>query len=262
MNKLQVIEHKEQRILTTQQLAEAYGAEAKHINDNFANNKTRYELGKHYFVLEGEELKEFKEAYPNILGNLKYAPILYLWTEKGAWLHAKSLGTDRAWEAYEMLVDDYFQKRDLAKLIASDPILAVRVQQIEMEQRLTQVEEKASTVEIKAAVAEEQATLAHKRINALDAVDPIGEPRQQLVALVNKYAQRNGIQYNQAWLDFRTAFNIAFRTNVMLKMKHYARKNNRKKMTVPEYLEITNQIQDALRVADKILNPARRLTAL
>lgn len=31
----------------------------------------------------------------------------YLWTEKGALLHAKSLNTDKAWEAYEYLVDFY-----------------------------------------------------------------------------------------------------------------------------------------------------------
>ena len=30
-------------------------------------------------------------------------------TEKGAWLHAKSLNTDQAWEAYESLVDDYYR---------------------------------------------------------------------------------------------------------------------------------------------------------
>lgn len=30
---------------------------------------------------------------------------LYLWTEKGAFLHAKSLGTDRAWEVYGHLLN-------------------------------------------------------------------------------------------------------------------------------------------------------------
>ena len=41
-------------------------------------------------------------GYPN------KANILYLWTEKGALLHAKSLNTDKAWEVYDYLVDFYF----------------------------------------------------------------------------------------------------------------------------------------------------------
>ena len=40
----------------------------------------------------------------------------YLWTEKGALLHAKSLNTDQAWQAYEVLVDTYFSVREQAGL--------------------------------------------------------------------------------------------------------------------------------------------------
>ena len=111
-NNLTPIEREGRRVLTTAQLAEAYGTDTKHINDNFANNKDRYKLCKHYFVLEGKELKQFKKAYPIFSGNLKYAPVVYLWTEKGALHHAKSLNTDKAWEVYESLVDDYFNLRN------------------------------------------------------------------------------------------------------------------------------------------------------
>ncbi|WP_054948948.1 ORF6N domain-containing protein [Numidum massiliense] len=108
MNKLTPIDHQDQRVLTTAQLAEAYGTDSKNVNDNFYSNKKRYAQGKHYFELRGEELKAFK-ASTEISGNLKFAPVLYLWTEKGAWMHAKSLNTDQAWDAYEMLVDDYYR---------------------------------------------------------------------------------------------------------------------------------------------------------
>lgn len=37
---------------------------------------------------------------------------LYLCTEKGALLHAKSLNTDRAWEVYDYLVDFYFWAKE------------------------------------------------------------------------------------------------------------------------------------------------------
>jgi len=108
MSNLIPIEYQSQRILTTAQLAESYGADTKLISQNFSRNETRYKAGKHYFKLEGNDLEEFKKSYPQFEDTLKFVSILYLWPEKGAWLHAKSLNTDKAWEAYEMLVDDYY----------------------------------------------------------------------------------------------------------------------------------------------------------
>lgn len=105
------IEYQNQRILTTAQLAEQYGTEPQIITNNFNRNRDRYTEGKHFYCLEGEEKREFINLHQIDLGS-KHAAILYLWTEKGAWLHAKSLNTDRAWEAYEMLVDEYYRIKD------------------------------------------------------------------------------------------------------------------------------------------------------
>ncbi|MBC9786443.1 phage antirepressor KilAC domain-containing protein [Heliobacterium chlorum] len=112
MKSLQVIEMNGQRVLMTAQLAEAYGTDNKHISDNYKYNQERYTEGKHFYCLQGDELKSFKIGYPEISDTLKYTSILYLWTEKGAWLHAKSLNTDQAWEAYEMLVDEYYRLKE------------------------------------------------------------------------------------------------------------------------------------------------------
>ena len=60
MNELQIIEYSNQRVLTTQQLAEVYETSAKNIQMNFANNKARFIEGKHYHILKGADLKEFK----------------------------------------------------------------------------------------------------------------------------------------------------------------------------------------------------------
>ncbi|WP_202798723.1 phage antirepressor KilAC domain-containing protein [Desulfosporosinus sp. OT] len=111
MNKLVPIEYQNQRILTTTQLGESYGADSQLIVNNFNRNKDRYKEGKHYFALEDEAKRLFIDQHQIDLG-LKNAKTLYLWTEKGAWLHAKSLNTDKAWEAYEMLVDDYYRIRE------------------------------------------------------------------------------------------------------------------------------------------------------
>ena len=108
MNQLQIIVHDNRRVLTTNQLAESYGADSKIISNNFMRNRERYTEGKHFICLTGDDLKQFKANHQN-----DELPIninkLYLWTEKGAWLHAKSLNTDKAWDAYEMLVDEYYK---------------------------------------------------------------------------------------------------------------------------------------------------------
>lgn len=109
LDKLVPIEHKGQRVLTTGRLAESYGTDTNGIVKNYNNNKERYISGKHYFLLEAEDLKQFKDEVKDLDVVQKQASSLYLWTEKGSWLQAKSLGTDEAWEAYEMLVDDYYR---------------------------------------------------------------------------------------------------------------------------------------------------------
>lgn len=111
----QIVEQNGIRVLTTRQLTEWYKTEEWQIKQNFRNNKERFVLGKHYITLQGEELKGFKSKVENIYLVGKTAKILYLWTEKGALLHAKSLNTDKAWEVYDYLVDFYFRAKNQAE---------------------------------------------------------------------------------------------------------------------------------------------------
>lgn len=112
MQELQVLEKDGIRVLTSKQLAEAYESSSEHIKKNFLNNKRRFVEGKHYILLMGEELKEFKSEGKNLDLVAKTANKTYLWTEKGALLHAKSLNTDKAWEVYDYLVDSYFRTKE------------------------------------------------------------------------------------------------------------------------------------------------------
>lgn len=107
------------RVLLTRQLAEAYGTERQIISNNYTRNKKRYVEGKHVIILSGDYLKEFKASH-QIDDNLKYAHTLYLWTEKGALLHAKSLNTDKAWEVYDYLVDFYFRAKEEPKPVPAE----------------------------------------------------------------------------------------------------------------------------------------------
>lgn len=113
MNELKITEYKNIRVLTTQQIAEVYGTDTQIITNNFNRNKERYAEGKHFICLIGEEKAEFIKKNQNEFSSFVRAKAIYLWTEKGAFLHAKSLNTDTAWEVYDRLVDNYFKKQEL-----------------------------------------------------------------------------------------------------------------------------------------------------
>ncbi len=98
-------------VITTELLAQLYETKIKNISDNFLNNTTRFVAGKHYFKIEKNELREFKNR-PETIGLVgKNARSLILWTERGAARHAKMLETDQAWEVFEKLEDCYFNKK-------------------------------------------------------------------------------------------------------------------------------------------------------
>lgn len=115
MNEVKITEYGSIRVLTTQQLAVAYETEEQIITNNFNRNKDRYIEGKHFICLIGNSLRKFRAKNQNDV--LPNANKFYLWTEKGAFLHAKSLNTDKAWEVYDHLVDTYFTiKKSLSQL--------------------------------------------------------------------------------------------------------------------------------------------------
>ncbi|ANY71693.1 antirepressor [Paenibacillus ihbetae] len=150
MSQLQPIEHQGQRVLTTSQLAESFGTDARRISENFGRNLERYKSGKHYFVLSGNEKRSFLDR-TQIADSSKNAQLLYLWTEKGAWMHAKSLNTERAWEAYEMLVDDYYRVKETAiDLTGLSPqlqlLIAMEHRQLQIEQKQQEHEQQLATI--------------------------------------------------------------------------------------------------------------------
>src|SRR5437879_4298917 len=92
---LQIVEYQAQRVLTTAQIARAYEVTEQRIVLNFNRNKERYQEDKHFICIEGEALKALKKrgatTYQIDMSSNNRINKLYLWTEKGAFLHAKSL---------------------------------------------------------------------------------------------------------------------------------------------------------------------------
>ena len=160
MNELTVLEHNNIRVMTTEQLAEAYGCAPKQIQQNFSNNRVRFIAGKHFFVLEGQDLQTFRLQVENI--ELQISPKtrhLYLWTERGAARHSKMLGTERAWDVFEQLEDSYFK---VAKNMTPEEFLLYSAQRMveqaktikaanaridKVDERLLEVESKQMTID-------------------------------------------------------------------------------------------------------------------
>lgn len=107
---LKPIWHNQIPVITTELLAQLYGTEVINIQVNHTRNKGRFVEGKHFFKLEGAELKDFKNRLTESKSVAKRARALILWTERGAARHAKMLETDQAWEVFEKLEDCYFSQ--------------------------------------------------------------------------------------------------------------------------------------------------------
>lgn len=113
MNQLIPINYENQRIITTKVMAEEFGTEEGNIQKNYSRNDKRFTEGKHFYRLDGQALKDFKNSLPTeSLEPIKFAPVLYLWTDRGAARHAKILDTDEAWEVYEALEETYFRVKE------------------------------------------------------------------------------------------------------------------------------------------------------
>lgn len=157
-NSFQVPEvyYRQQKVITTESLAIGYGATTQQLINNFNRNKMRFDEGKHYYLIDGEELKQMKNL--NSLRDVvsKHTSQLILWTERGASRHAKMLETDQAWDYFELLEETYFTSRKNSSL---------PVNYIEALENLLQSEK-------------EKAVIAAERDRAVETKAWIGDKRQ------------------------------------------------------------------------------------
>ncbi len=111
------VEHNNQRVVTTEQLAKFYGCKVIQIQQNFNNNKDKFIEGKHYYKIDGEDLKNFKKYAKNI--EMPISPMtrqLYLWTKQGVIHHFKIINSNHAWAVLEILEEHYFNTDFFNKL--------------------------------------------------------------------------------------------------------------------------------------------------
>lgn len=118
MKDLIPVKFNEEVVITTKMLAEVYECEDGNITWNFNHNKDKFIEGKHYYKVEGEELKNLRVCFSHLQISPK-TRTLYLWTKRGASRHCKMLGTDKAWDMFDSLEENYFNPK-VAQLTEED----------------------------------------------------------------------------------------------------------------------------------------------
>ncbi|MDF8387353.1 phage antirepressor KilAC domain-containing protein [Escherichia coli] len=111
-DEIPVLEWQGVRVVTTETLARGYGVDEANIRNNLSRNLDRFEEGKHYFLLTGLKLREFKNRVTGSYSVGKNARSLTLWTERGAARMSKIVDTNEAWAFFEKLEDNYFRQKE------------------------------------------------------------------------------------------------------------------------------------------------------
>ena len=110
--------------ISTEMLALAYEVEPNQIRQNFKRNKERFVEDKHFFMISGNDLNEFRLRVTNSHSQISSkARTLTLWTERGAARHAKMLSSDKAWDVFELLEETFFNVK--AEAAPTEPMTTV-----------------------------------------------------------------------------------------------------------------------------------------
>lgn len=231
-------EYRDQRVVTFKEVDELHQRPEFTASRNFGENKKHFIEREDYFYLTSAEIQSTKIVdYTSPKG-------LILLTESGYLMLVKSFTDDLAWQVQRQLVNGYFRAKNQSIIPSSTTQALLQAVQIlaQQEQQLKLLE--ATTTR-----------LSH-RLDNIDSLDTIGDLQQRLNAMVRRLAQQEGLSFPGAWKSFKQSFNVAFHTNITMLVENYKMKHGLSKITVPQYLSLTGKLEDAIRVADKLLNRA------
>lgn len=198
MNNLQIIEHEGIRVLTTQQLSEVYETSTENIKQNFKRNKERFNEGCDYYLLKGEQLKEFLQVTNSHLQNQSKIRSMYLWTERGANRHSKILDTDMAWKQFDVLEETYFKVKSMSAI----QILKLQnAALMEVDEKVEHIDSRVTNLENTTTVdSRKQYTL--RKIASATAVRVLGGKDSQA------YLELHHKVFCQLWRDYKDYFKI------------------------------------------------------
>lgn len=198
MNQLQIIEHEGIRVLTTQQLSEVYETSTENIKQNFKRNKDRFNEGRDYYLLKGEQLKEFLQVTNSHLQNQSKIRSMYLWTERGANRHSKILDTDMAWKQFDVLEETYFKVKSMS---AMQMLKLQNAALMEVDEKVEHIDSRVTNLENTTTVdSRKQYTL--RKIASATAVRVLGGKDSQA------YLELHHKVFCQLWRDYKDYFKI------------------------------------------------------
>jgi len=118
---------------------------------------------------------------------------------------------------------------------------------------LRSVIDKLEEADKKADEALDKSNKLEHRVDNLDNIEIDGDLKDRLNSMVKKYAHDNGISYGVAYGKFYQTYNKTYNTNVKLRVTNYEKKTD-EDITVPKLLAKDGELEDAVRVLDKMLN--------
>jgi hypothetical protein len=165
-----VIQYKSLPVMTTEQMAGFYGTDPVNIRKNHMRNAERFIDGKHFFKVEGDELRTLKNSLSDFEVLSPNTRSLTLWTEKGAARHAKILDTDQAWDIFEQLEEVYFSVKEKSHLPAlpnfADPAEAAIAWANEYKAKQLAITERDHAIATKAEIGSRREATAMGRLSA------------------------------------------------------------------------------------------------
>ena len=100
------------KAMLVKDIANIYGRELQHVNQNINRNRKRFKDGIDIIDLKGTEFAiTLSESGIYTQNSINASSNIYLLSERGYAKLLKILEDDLAWEQYDKLVDEYFNMR-------------------------------------------------------------------------------------------------------------------------------------------------------
>lgn len=147
-------EYKNQRVVTSYDIANLHERDIKRVNEQFKNNRDKLIENEDYFIVKRDKIsKSIISTLEKLPPNMKE---LVLFTESGYLMLVKTFNDDLSWKIQRMLIKSYFRVKGLQqnefkvpKTFKEALLLAVE-QQEEIERLELENKEKQEQLEIQA----------------------------------------------------------------------------------------------------------------
>ena len=249
MTNAELVEVRNQQVVTdSRKVAEVFGKR----HDNVMRDIENIIVG--LLKIEDTHPTEmfFLESYINEQNGQKY--LQYYMNRDGLSLLAMGFTGKKAmqWKLKYIEAFNQMEQQQKTQLTTADLFLQNAKLMKEHELQLAKLTKENKELKQETQLIKDTQKKQQSELDTLNCVCTDGTKRQKLNGLVRSYANKNGVQYADAWNLFKEMYNNAYHTNLKLQKTNYCKRNHIKKMSIPIFLEKTNQLDDALRVAEKM----------